>query len=70
VSSNKFMKGSFKTWWNKNKPDDDSDDDGDNDGDSDGGDGRDLIDLPYVTQKTWGKNCETPILRLLHEGSA
>lgn len=62
------MKGMFKTWWDKNKPDD-NDDDGDNDG-GDGGDGRDPSNLPYVQQKTWSKTCETPILRLLHEGSS
>jgi hypothetical protein len=40
------MKGMFKTWWDKNKPDDS--DDGDNDSDSDGGDGRDQTNLPYI----------------------
>jgi len=63
------MKGMFKTWWDKNKPDD-NDDEGDNDDGGDGGDGRDPSNLPYVQQKTWSKTCETPILRLLHEGSS
>jgi hypothetical protein len=50
VSTNKFMKASYKTWWDKNKPDN-SDGDGENEGDD--GDGRDTTNLPYVTQKSW-----------------
>jgi hypothetical protein len=72
VKSYKLMKGLVKTWSDKNKPDGDYDgaSDSESESESEDGDGRDTDNLPYVTQKTWAKHCETPVLRLLHEGSS